>query len=74
MVSTAIKSLEGADLVYLMVEPGEYINKDYEELFKILRANPIKVFLVINKIDLYKKQRLNNQKNFLTKNFHLTKV
>ena len=54
MVSTAIKSLEGADLVYLMVEPGEYINKDYEEIIKKLRANPIKVFLVINKIDLYK--------------------
>ncbi len=69
MVSTAIKSLEGADLVYLMVEPGEYINKDYEELFKILRANPIKVFLVINKIDLYKKPEIEQSKKLFNEKF-----
>lgn len=69
MVSTAIKSLEGADLVYLMVEPGEYINKDYEELFKILRANPIKVFLVINKIDLYKKTEIEQSKKLFNEKF-----
>ena len=69
MVSTAIKSLEGADLVYLMVEPGEYINKDYEELFKILRANPIKVFLVINKIDLYKKPEIEQSKKLFKEKF-----
>lgn len=69
MVNTAIKSLEGTDLVYFMVEPGEYINKDYEELFRILRENPAKVFLVINKIDLYKKPEIEQSKNLFSEKF-----
>ncbi len=69
MVNTAIKSLEGTDLVYFMVEPGEYINKDYEELFRILRENPAKVFLVINKIDLYKKPEIEQSRNLFSEKF-----
>jgi GTP-binding protein Era len=69
MVNTAIQSLEGTALVYFMVEPGEYINKDYEELFKILRENPVKVFLVINKIDLYKKSEIEQSKNLFGEKF-----
>ena len=69
MVNTAIKSLEGTDLVYFMVEPGEYINKDYEELFRILRENTAKVFLVINKIDLYKKPEIEQSKNLFSEKF-----
>jgi GTP-binding protein Era len=74
MVNTAIKSLEGTDLVYFMVEPGEYINKDYEELFRILRENPAKVFLVINKIDLYKKPEIEQSKNLFSEKFPFSEI
>ena len=74
MVNTVIKSLEGTDLVYFMVEPGEYINKDYEELFRILRENTAKVFLVINKIDLYKKPEIEQSKNLFSEKFPFSEI
>jgi GTP-binding protein Era len=59
MVNVALKSLEGADVVYLMVEVNDYIGEEYPELLKHLKDLTIPVFLVINKIDMYKEEDIN---------------
>lgn len=58
MVNVALKSLEGADLIYLMVEVNDYVGEEYPELLRHLKGFPSPVFLVINKIDMYKEDEI----------------
>ncbi len=51
MVEVAKKSIEGVDLVYLMVEAGDYAGEEYGMIFENLKKTDAPVFLVINKID-----------------------
>lgn len=74
MVDLAIKSLEGADLVYLLVEPKDYLGKEYPEIFKVLSTAKLPVFLLINKIDIYKKEEINETKTEFTNVFEFKEV
>ncbi len=54
MVEVAIRSIEGVDIAYLMVEAGDYAGEEYALIFKALKKESIPVFLVVNKIDKHK--------------------
>lgn len=58
LVDVAIKSLEGSDLIYLVIEVNDFIGHEYPEIYKVLENKRLPVFLVINKIDLYSKQEI----------------
>lgn len=58
MVNVALKSLEGSDLVYLLVEVNDYIGEEYPEMFGYLNNLQLPVFLVINKIDMYSEDEI----------------
>ncbi len=58
MVEVAKKSIEGVDLIYLMVEAGDYSGEEYRLIFDSLKKTDIPVFLVINKIDKHKKEEI----------------
>jgi GTP-binding protein Era len=54
MVEVAVKSVEGVDIAYLMVEAGDYAGEEYAFIFKSLKKENIPVFLLINKIDKHR--------------------
>ncbi len=58
MVEVAKKSIEGVDLIYLMVEAGDYSGEEYRLIFDSLNKTNIPVFLVINKIDKHQKEEI----------------
>jgi len=58
MVEVAKKSIEGVDLVYLMVEAGDYAGEEYALIFDTLKKTNVPVFLVINKIDKHKHEEI----------------
>jgi GTP-binding protein Era len=58
MVETAIKSIKGADLVYLMIEPEDFPGEEYPKIVEKLSKINIPVFLVINKIDRYSEDQI----------------
>ncbi len=58
LVDVAIKSLKGSDLVYLLIEVNDFVGHEYPEMFKVLENNGSPVFLVINKIDLFSKEEI----------------
>ncbi len=58
MVEVAKKSIEGVDLVYLMVEAGDYAGEEYALIFDTLKKTNVPVFLVINKIDRHKHEEI----------------
>jgi GTP-binding protein Era len=74
MVNVALKSLEGADVVYLMVEVNDYIGEEYPELLKHLKGLTIPVFLVINKIDMYKEDDINKTEEVFRSLFDFKEV
>jgi len=74
MVNVALKSLEGADLVYLMVEVNDYIGEEYSELFKYLKEANLPTFLVINKVDLYKEEEILNTEKTFTSQYNFNEV
>jgi len=53
MVKTAIRSIKGVDLIYLMIEPEDFPGEEYSKIMEKLSKINIPVFLVINKIDRY---------------------
>lgn len=59
MVSVALRSIEGADLIYLLVEVNDSPDEAYSELFRHLKKFDVPVFLTINKIDLYSNDEIN---------------
>ncbi len=58
MVEVAKKSIEGVDLIYLMVEAGDYSGEEYGLILNALKKIKVPVFLVINKIDKHKKEEI----------------
>ncbi len=58
MVEVAKKSIEGVDLIYLMVEAGDYSGEEYRLIFDSLNKTNIPVFLIINKIDKHQKEEI----------------
>lgn len=58
LVDVAIKSLEGSDLFYLVIEVNDFTGHEFPEMFKVLENKRLPVFLVINKIDLYSKEEI----------------
>ena len=62
MVEVAKKSIEGVDLIYLMVEAGDYSGEEYRLIFDSLNKTNIPVFLVINKIDKHQKEEIEKTK------------
>lgn len=74
MINLALKSIEGADLIYLMVEVNDYIGDEYSTLFKHLEKASIDTFLVINKIDLYTPEEISKTEEEFTKAFPFKEV
>ncbi len=74
MVNLAVSSLEGADLVYLLVEVGDYLGEEYPELFKILKKQKAPVFLVINKTDKYGSEQIQQTGEEFTNVFKFNQV
>lgn len=74
MVDLAIKSLEGADLIYLLVEPKDYLGKEYPEMFKVLSNIKLPIFLVINKIDMYTREEIDKTKKEFTSIFEFKEI
>ena len=58
MNATAIQTYNTVDLILIMVDSNEKSKNQNELIFKTLRKVKIPVFLLINKIDLIKKERL----------------
>jgi GTP-binding protein Era len=58
MVSTAVKTFVDAELLLLLVEAGTELNADDDFIIKSFKNIKIPVILVINKIDLIKKEDL----------------
>ncbi|GAB1534726.1 GTPase Era [Geovibrio sp. ADMFC3] len=57
MVQQAADSIDMADILFLMVQADEYIGPEFKNLVKILEASKAKKFLVINKLDIFKKEK-----------------
>ncbi len=74
MVEVAVKSLEGVDLVYLMVEAGDYAGEEYDFIFKNLKKENVPVFLVINKIDKHEEEEINKTEEEFKKLFDFKEV
>jgi len=56
MVQQAKDSLEAVDVIYLMVQPDEYMGPELESLVKVLEKVDAVKFLIINKVDHFKKE------------------
>lgn len=58
MVKEAISSLEGTDLILAVVDAEKMLTEDDEMVFESLKEARQPVFLIINKVDLVKKELL----------------
>ncbi len=56
LVEVAVKSLEGADIVYLLVEATDFSGREYPEMLNVLKRTNAPVFLIINKVDICPKK------------------
>ncbi len=74
MVEVAVKSIEGVDLIYLMVEAGDYIGEEYNFIFDALKKHNTPVFLVINKIDKHSKKEMDKTEENFAKLFEFKEV
>ncbi len=74
MVEVAVKSIEGVDLVYLMVEAGDYVGEEYNFIFDALKKQNVPVFLVINKIDKHSKEEIDKTEEDFAKLFEFKEV
>lgn len=74
MVEVAKKSIEGVDLIYLMVEAGDYSGEEYRLIFDSLNKTNIPVFLVINKIDKHQKEEIEKTKEEFKSLFEFKEV
>ncbi len=57
MVQQAADSIDMADILFLMVQADEHMGPEFRNLVKILEASKAKKFLVINKLDIFKKEK-----------------
>lgn len=58
MVATAIASLDGVDLVLLLVDAGDGLGPGDEFVMDLARERQVSVFLVINKVDLISHEKI----------------
>lgn len=58
MVETAIRTYNTVDLILVLVDNNEKSKTQNEYIFETLKKVKIPIFLIINKIDLLKKERL----------------
>ncbi|TDI46802.1 MAG: GTPase Era [Acidobacteria bacterium] len=58
MVATAIASLDGVDLVLLLVDAGDGLGRGDEFVMDVARERVVPVFLIINKVDLITHDKL----------------
>lgn len=56
MVQQAKESLEAVDVIYLLVQPDEFMGPELTSLIKVLEKTDATKILVINKVDNYKKE------------------
>jgi GTP-binding protein Era len=52
LVATAVKTLEEADLVLMIVSPSETVSEDDRHIIELIKAAELPAVLAINKIDL----------------------
>lgn len=57
MVQQAADSIDMADILFVMVQADEYMGPEFKNLIKILEASKAKKILVINKLDIFKKEK-----------------
>ncbi|KAA0259473.1 GTPase Era [Deferribacter autotrophicus] len=67
MVQNALDSLEMVDIVYFMVEPGEFIGKEIKFILEVLKKYEGKKYLLINKVDKSTKTKAINTANEIFK-------
>ncbi|MCR5215591.1 MAG: GTPase Era [Lachnospiraceae bacterium] len=58
MVDTAVKAIDDVDLVLWLVEPTTYVGVGEQQIVRILKDSKKPVVLVINKIDMVKKDEI----------------
>lgn len=57
MVQKAADSIDMADVIFLMVQADEHIGPEFRNLLDVLEASKAKKILVINKLDIFKKEK-----------------
>lgn len=63
MVQQAKESLEAVDVIYLLVQPDEFMGPELAELVKVLDKVSAVKFLIINKVDNFKKEMVYEMAN-----------
>ncbi|PLX71019.1 MAG: GTPase Era [Denitrovibrio sp.] len=63
MVQQAKDSLEAVDAIYLLVQPDEFIGAELQSLLKVLDKVDAVKFLIINKVDNYKREAVYEMAN-----------
>jgi GTP-binding protein Era len=57
MVQQAADSIDMADVIFLMVQADEHVGPEFKNLVKILEASKAVKFLIINKLDIFSKEK-----------------
>ncbi len=58
MVATAIASLDGVDLVLLLVDAGAGLGPGVQFVMDVARERSVPVYLIVNKVDLINREKL----------------
>lgn len=58
MVQEALKTVDDADVILWLVEPGEFVGNNEQEIAKILEKSKKPVILIINKADLFDQEKV----------------
>jgi GTP-binding protein Era len=74
MVKLALRSIEGSDVIYLLVEVNDFMGEEYPELFRAASRENVPVFLVINKIDKYSEKDVEQTRKVFTEAFKFDRV
>ncbi|ADD68294.1 GTP-binding protein Era [Denitrovibrio acetiphilus DSM 12809] len=63
MVQQAKESLEAVDAIYVLVQPDEFMGPELTSLIKVLEKTDAVKFLIINKVDHFKKELVYDMAN-----------
>ncbi|TCK60693.1 GTPase Era [Seleniivibrio woodruffii] len=63
MVQQAKDSLDNAHVIYLLVQPDEFMGPELESLIKVLEKTDAVKFLVVNKVDGFKREQVYDAAN-----------
>jgi len=63
MVQQATESLEAVDAIFMLVQPDEYMGPELQSLIKVLEKVDAVKFLIINKVDGFKKELVYDMAN-----------